>query len=1027
MFTDMRIGKKLGIGFGVMAALVLIVGGLAIKSLSSFDDLFKETVDETYMKTMYPNDILNQLNVTARAVRNILLVDSKDAIMQESARIDQAAVQVNGDIDAMKKLMTTAANSSDKEKDLFKDYESSRAVYRDSMAKVKDLALAGKKQEATALLFGGFRTAQADYVKNIEAIINYEGDAMMGDGVNAGKSYTTMRNTLIGLLVAAFLVAIAMTVWIVRSIAKPISECIDVANKVAAGETDMKIDTSRRDETGELMVAMNNMVLSIRALIDDSALLSQAAIEGRLSERADASKHKGDFRKIIEGVNCIVDSIVGLLDTMPLPAMIIDKDFTVQYMNQTGATILGADQKQLVGQKCYSQFKTSDCKTDKCACTQAMNRNTEVTSETDAHPAGLNLDIKYTGKPMKNQQGAIIGAFEVVVDQTAIKQAMSVTNKVAEYQTEETRKLKDALGKMAHGDLAFDIKVSEGDGDTTLARQSFEEINGAMKQCVGALSQLVEDANMLSEAAIEGRLTTRADASKHQGDYQKIIKGVNNTLDTVVGLMDTLPIPAMIIDKDFSIRYMNQTGASMLGADQKQLVGQKCYSQFKTSDCNTDKCACGQAMNRNAAATSETDAHPAGLNLEIKYTGKPMHNQQGAIIGAFEVVVDQTAVMRAQRIANKVAEYQTEETEKLKAALGKMANGDLGFSLNVAEGDADTAHAKQSFEEISGAVGACRDNIERVVTQTKEAAAQVSQASDQIASANQNFSQKITEQAASIEETSSTMEEMSASIKQTSESAVEANKLAQGTKSLAESGSGVMDDTIKAMDEINKSSSKIANISNVIEEIAFQTNLLALNAAVEAARAGEHGKGFAVVASEIRSLAQRASQSAKEITTLIEDSVEKTGRGVQLANDLSHKLGDIGTSIKKVSDLMDEVAAAAGEQARGTSQVNTAMSQIDEATQQNASLVEETSAAAEELSAQARDLLNIVEFFKVEGATAASRPAPSASKPHAAPKPAARISHKPEPALTGAHSSSGNGGKHHDYSEFEKGSGFSEF
>jgi len=116
-----------------------------------------------------------------------------------------------------------------------------------------------------------------------------------------------------------------------------------------------------------------------------------------------------------------------------------------------------------------------------------------------------------------------------------------------------------------------------------------------------------------------------------------------------------------------------------------------------------------------------------------------------------------------------------------------------------------------------------------------------------------------------------------------------------------------MGDTIKAMDEINRSSSKIANISNVIEEIAFQTNLLALNAAVEAARAGEHGKGFAVVASEIRNLAQRASQSAKEITGLIEDSVEKTGRGVQLAEELNKKLDEISTGIKKVTDLMDEV------------------------------------------------------------------------------------------------------------------------
>jgi len=166
------------------------------------------------------------------------------------------------------------------------------------------------------------------------------------------------------------------------------------------------------------------------------------------------------------------------------------------------------------------------------------------------------------------------------------------------------------------------------------------------------------------------------------------------------------------------------------------------------------------------------------------------------------------------------------------------------------------------------------NNLKQIVFQTKEASNQVATASDQIAQANQNLSQSITEQASSVEETTSTMEEMTASIRQTADNAREANKLAQGTKGIAESGSCVMGNTIKAMDDINKSSSKIANISNVIEEIAFQTNLLALNAAVEAARAGEHGKGFAVVASEIRNLAQRASQSAKEITGLIEQARE---------------------------------------------------------------------------------------------------------------------------------------------------------
>jgi methyl-accepting chemotaxis protein len=295
--------------------------------------------------------------------------------------------------------------------------------------------------------------------------------------------------------------------------------------------------------------------------------------------------------------------------------------------------------------------------------------------------------------------------------------------------------------------------------------------------------------------------------------------------------------------------------------------------------------------------------------------------------------------------------------------ISAMATGDLTKRSSINTND--------EIADMSANLNEMAHKVKNVIAQTIEASHQVSVAADQIAGANQNFSQRITEQAASIEETSSTMEEMSASVRQTAENAKEANKLAQHTKTFAESGRAVMSDTIAAMDEINKSSGKIANISNVIEEIAFQTNLLALNAAVEAARAGEHGKGFAVVASEIRNLAQRASQSAKEITGLIEDSVEKTGRGVQLAKELNSKLEEIGTSVKKVADLMDEVAAAAQEQASGTNQVNTAMSQIDQMTQQNAALVEETSASAEELAAQAKELMSLISFFRIGGETAA--------------------------------------------------------
>lgn len=289
--------------------------------------------------------------------------------------------------------------------------------------------------------------------------------------------------------------------------------------------------------------------------------------------------------------------------------------------------------------------------------------------------------------------------------------------------------------------------------------------------------------------------------------------------------------------------------------------------------------------------------------------------------------------------------------------------------VRVAEGDLTVKGVAKTEDDIGQTVHSVNyliESLEKIVNQNREGAGQVSVAAGQIADANHNFSQRITEQAASVEETSAAMEEMSASIKATAENVKEANKLAQNTSLMAAAGIHSMSETMKAMSAITSSSSKIASISKIIEEIAFQTNLLALNAAVEAARAGEHGKGFGVVAAEIRSLAQKTGQFAKEMTMFIRDSVEKTGTGMRIALELNAKLGTIGLGIKEAANLMDEVAAAAQEQATGINQVNAAITQVDQVTQQNAALVEEMSASSEELAAQAKELTNLMTFFKLD-------------------------------------------------------------
>jgi methyl-accepting chemotaxis protein len=269
------------------------------------------------------------------------------------------------------------------------------------------------------------------------------------------------------------------------------------------------------------------------------------------------------------------------------------------------------------------------------------------------------------------------------------------------------------------------------------------------------------------------------------------------------------------------------------------------------------------------------------------------------------------------------------------------------------------------FEAMSRGVNQLADNMAEIVSSVKAAASAVYQGAEEISQGNVNLSQRTEEQSSSLEETASSMEEMTSTVRQNADNASEANQLAMAARDQAEKGGSVVGQAVKAMGDINDSSKKIADIIGVIDDIAFQTNLLALNAAVEAARAGEQGRGFAVVASEVRSLAGRSATAAKEIKDLIRDSVKKVEDGSVLVTQSGQTLEQIVGSVKKVSSIVAEIAAASREQSTGIEQVNRAVLQMDELTQQNAALVEEATAASQAMSEQARELDERMSRYRV--------------------------------------------------------------
>jgi methyl-accepting chemotaxis protein len=316
----------------------------------------------------------------------------------------------------------------------------------------------------------------------------------------------------------------------------------------------------------------------------------------------------------------------------------------------------------------------------------------------------------------------------------------------------------------------------------------------------------------------------------------------------------------------------------------------------------------------------------------------------------------------------------------------KQLGGEPGYTAkiatSIAEGDLSIAIDTKSSDRGSllSEMKQMRNSLVDIVSQVRRGTHTITTASREIAAGNVDLSSRTELQASSLEKTASAMEELTSTVKQNADSAREANQLAAAASDVARKGGEVVSQVVGTMGEINSSASKIADIIGVIDGIAFQTNILALNAAVEAARAGEQGRGFAVVASEVRNLAQRSAAAAKEIKTLIGDSVEKIGRGSKLVGQAGVTMEEVVDSVKRVTDIMSDIAAASAEQSAGIEQVNLSIIEMDGMTQQNAALVEEAAAAFQSLQDQAAELQRVVSIFKLaEGEEAvAEAPAPVA-------------------------------------------------
>ncbi len=545
------------------------------------------------------------------------------------------------------------------------------------------------------------------------------------------------------------------------------------------------------------------------------------------------------------------------------------------------------------------------------------------------------------------------------------------------------------------------VRQTAATGRQTASSASEAKVKEAAKADTETKPVVTKESNTIEQPKTE----VNTMATKSSDTETQIKNAVLNAMTSAV----------MTIDLDLVITFINPAAQKLMKSVERRL-------QQNFPDFNADKLIgkCIDDFHKNPSHQRRLLSDPSNLpykgiidlgDIQFDLNVTPMYDDIGNFIGACQEWKDITELKKAQI--------------QIEGLIDVAANGELNERLNADDFDGtmknivagmnrmldqfvrpvhsimDVVKALEEgnlvkrmdgefegeFSVLQNAMNQSMNNLLKMVSEIRASASHISSAANEISQGNTDLSQRTEEQASSLEETASSMEQLTSTVKQNADNSRQANQLAASARDQAQEGGDVINSTISAMEEINAASKKIEDIIGVIDEIAFQTNLLALNAAVEAARAGEQGRGFAVVASEVRSLAQRSAAAAKEIKALIKDSVEKVEEGTRLVDDSGNTLGEIVNSVRKVSDIIAEIAAASSEQSAGIEQVNKAITQLDEVTQQNAALVEEAAAASESMDDQARTLNEMMNFFEtgetelsVSASPAVERTASAAAK-----------------------------------------------